>query len=70
MKPKNISEEIKDDDVFRLTKYGCLVAVMSDYGINLDHITPAIGEHLVDDFFECLAKQGYLQKVDPEDEEE
>lgn len=62
-------EQIKDDDRFVLTKYGCLCAVMESYGIDLSHITPVIGEHLVDDFFECLAKQGYLRRADSENED-
>lgn len=63
------NEEIYDDDVkFVLSEWGCLHSVLSDYGINVDHIKGKIGEHIVEDFLELMCECGYIRKTgDKED---
>lgn len=51
------------DERIMLTPWGCLLSVLHDYNIlDTGHITAKMGEHLVDDFMEQLAKVGYLEK--------
>lgn len=61
MSDERIFEEDSDEE-YVLTEWGCLYAVLSDYGVDTSNITGAIGMHLVDDFFELLIKYGYLQR--------
>lgn len=35
---------------------------MGDYGIDINHITPRMAEHLFDDLMEALCKQGYVDR--------
>ena len=59
------NDEIYDDDVkFVLSEWGCLYSVLSDYGINVDHIKGKVGEHIVEDFMELMVKCGYIGKVE------
>lgn len=53
----------EDNTTFTLTIWGCLAAVMADYNINFDHITPKIGEHMGNDLMELLEKSGYLKRA-------
>lgn len=62
-------QEVPDEEeVYVLTPYGVLLAVMDDYNINIDHLTPKMAEHLFEDFMEVLMKQGYVSRVDGIDE--
>lgn len=59
----------KSEEKFRLTPMGCLYAVLLDY-VGPDHlldirkIQGRYGEHIVDDLFDALEKQGYLERKD------
>lgn len=57
-----------DEEVYVLTPYGVLLSVMDDYGIDVNHITPRMAEHLFEDFMEALCKQGYVGKRGEADE--
>ena len=57
-----------DDEIYVLTPWGCLYATLKDYGINADHIPGRVGEHIVDDFMEAMAKSGYVRKSGEENE--
>lgn len=53
-----------DNDTFILTKFACLESVLNEYGVPTEGIvTPRIGEHIVDDLLELLAKCGYLRNT-------
>jgi hypothetical protein len=41
--------------------WGCLQATLADYGI-LANVPLKVGNHIVDDFFELLMKNGYVEK--------
>lgn len=59
----------KSEEKLRLTPMGCLYAVLLDY-VGPDHlldirkIQGRVGEHIVDDLFDALEKQGYLERKD------
>ncbi len=57
----------KKDERYRLTPLGCLYAVLKDYAgedgmLNVNKIQGRYGEHIVDDLFDALERQGYLEK--------
>ncbi len=56
------NNEINDDEKFVLTEWGCLASILVDYNIDLSHITPTMGKHMVEDFFNVLEKAGYIKK--------
>lgn len=58
----NIDNE--NDEVYCLSMWGCLCAVLLDYNIDTSHITSKMGEHMIEDLMELLEKQGYIGKVD------
>lgn len=64
---RNKKRKDVEDEVWRLTPWGCLFAVLNDYNIYCDHITSRMGEHLVDDFMEAMEKHGYLSRVSEEE---
>lgn len=47
-----------------LTPWGCLYAVLMDYGIDVEYISAKVGGHIVDDFLEAMEKAGYVVKDD------
>ena len=53
----------EDNATYRLTTWGCLHSVLEDYGIDISNITPKIGQHMVDDFFNLLYINGYAQPM-------
>ena len=59
----------KSEEKLRLTPMGCLYAVLLDY-VGPDHlldirkIQGRVGEHIVDDLFDALERQGYLERKD------
>ena len=55
-----MSDLVSEEEVYVLTPYGVLLSVMSDYGIDISHITPRMAEHLFGDLMEALCKQGYV----------
>ena len=59
----------KSEEKLRLTPVGCLYAVLMDYAgedgmLNVNKIQGRYGEHIVDDFFDALERQGYLERKD------
>lgn len=58
----NINEN-QDDKMYILTPWGCLSLILEDYNVDISHITPKIGKHMVDDFMEIMVKTGYVEKV-------
>lgn len=61
MSNKNNEEE------YVLTMWGCLYAVLQDYDIDISHITPKMGEHMIEDLMELLEKSGYIGKIGDDD---
>lgn len=62
-------QESNGEEVYHITLWGCLSSVLLDYNIDLSHITPRMGEHMVNDFMEALENQGYLKYVAANKEE-
>lgn len=59
----------KSEEKYILTPVGCLYAVLMDYAgedgmLNVNKIQGRYGEHIVDDLFDALEKQGYLERKD------
>ncbi len=52
----------ENEEVYKLTPWGCMSIVLEDYGIPCDHITGTIGNHLVEDFMDMMVKQGHVCK--------
>lgn len=62
------NDEIYDDDVkFVLSEWGCLSSVLTDYGVDVSHVTGKIGEHIVEDFMELMVKCGYIGRAENSD---
>ena len=63
----------KSEEKLRLTPMGCLYAVLLDY-VGPDHlldirkIQGRVGEHIIDDLFDALERQKYLEKKEERDE--
>ena len=55
-----MDEDFKDDDKFGLTPWGCLYAVLTDYGIDITNITGTIGKHMVEDFMALMEQHGHV----------
>lgn len=55
-----------NDETYALTPWGCLYAVLLDYGIDVSHITPKMGEHMVNDFMESMMRAGYVTEKENE----
>ena len=59
----------KSEEKLRLTPMGCLYAVLLDYVgpdhlLNIRKIQGRVGEHIMDDLFDALERQGYLERKD------
>lgn len=55
----------EDEERYTLTPWGCLYAVLLDYGIRIrlsdgKEISGKVGEHIMQDLFELICKTGYL----------
>lgn len=50
--------------VYVLTEWGCLSSVLTDYDVRHDHITPAMGKHMVEDFMERMVKAWHVGKAE------
>lgn len=57
------NNEFDDDEKFVLTEWGCLASTLDDYNIDFSHITPTMGKHMVEDFFNVLEKVGYIRRM-------
>ena len=51
----------KEDETFALSPWGCLYAVLKDYGVDISGITSQIGKHMVNDFMELMVKSGNIK---------
>ena len=56
-----MSEESKEE-IYFITPWGCLSSVLDDYNIDTSHITPKMGEHMVEDFMDAMVKSGHVVK--------
>lgn len=59
-----MSKKADDEETYKLTEWGCLKAVLLEYGIDVSHISDRVGRHIVEDFMECLIERGYVVKND------
>ena len=57
-------EEDTEEERYCLTEWGCLLATLTEYNIDISHISGRVGGHIVDDFMELLCKQGYIAKAE------
>lgn len=54
----------EDEEVYRLTPWGCLYAILMDYNVEgVEKVSARMGEHMVQDFINLLIAQGYLEGV-------
>ena len=51
------------EEKYMLSPWGCLMAVLMDYCININHITPRMGEHMVADFMDYMVAAGHIDTV-------
>lgn len=49
---------------WQLTEWGVMKYVLDEYGINTDHITGKMGQHIVEDFMEEMVKAGYVGRTE------
>ena len=56
-----------DEGGYVLTPWGGLAAVLSDYRIDVSDISGKVGEHIVEDFMECMEKMGHVVYVEGDD---
>ena len=57
-----------DDKKWGITPWGCMYAVLQEYGFNPELLTPKIGEHMVEDFMAMMVKAGIVAEKEKEDE--
>lgn len=60
----DIEDDIPENAIFALTPWGCLSAVLDDYGIPTGNITATIGKHMVEDFMDLMCKAGHVKKAE------
>lgn len=53
-------------ETYTLTPWGCLSAVLEDYGVDVSGIRSKVGEHIVEDFMEAIVISGYVERKDDE----
>ena len=58
----------ENEENYKLTEWGCLYGVLTEYGIDVSHITARIGAHIVEDFMDAMCKAGYAEKMEGEHE--
>ena len=54
--------ENDEEETYVITPWGCLYAVLLDYGIDVSHVRGRVGEHIIEDFMEAMEKAGYIAK--------
>ena len=57
-----------DDEKWGLTPWGCMHAVLKEYGYDPERLTPKMGEHMVEDFMAMMVTAGIVAKKEKEDE--
>ena len=55
------------DEYYTLTMWGCLSAVLKEYGFDTNHISDRVGEHIVEDYMDQLEQCGYLKKKEQDE---
>ena len=65
---EEIMQENNEDEIYALTPWGCLYAVMLDYNIDLSYVKSRVGEHIVEDFMDAMVNCGYISKVGDADD--
>lgn len=58
----------EDEERWGLTPWGCMYAVLKDYGYDPERLTPKMGEHMVEDFMAMMVNAGIVAKKKQEDE--
>ena len=58
----------ENEENYKLTEWGFLYGVLSEYGIDVSHITARVGAHIVEDFMDAMCKAGYAEKMEDEHE--
>ena len=61
-----MEKKTEDDEVYGLTPWGIMYAVLRDYGFDPERLTKRMGEHLVDDFMDGMVRHGYAEKGEEE----
>lgn len=59
-----------NEEKFKLTEWSILYVVLTEYGIDVSHISGRVGRHIVEDFIAGMIEQGYIQKASDLIEEE
>lgn len=55
------NETLDDSNAtYVLTPWGCLYGVLTEYGINVDHISGRVGTHIVEDFMDAMVEAGHV----------
>lgn len=72
-KVKRLNKEITQDNTneeerYTLTPWGCLYATFLAYNIDLSSISGTMGEHIVEDFMELMAKCGYVKRKESDED--
>lgn len=59
---KEITKDDKDDDdeIYRISPWGCLLITLRDYGVDVSHISGKVGGHIVEDFMDLMIKARYV----------
>jgi hypothetical protein len=52
-----------NEEVFKLTEWFILYTVLTEYGIDVSHISGRVGQHIVEDFIAGMIEQGYILKA-------
>ena len=53
----------KEEEKYKLTEWGCLLLTLLDYNVDVSHITPVMGQHMVEDFLKAMEMAGYIIKA-------
>ena len=67
---ENINDFENEDTLYHITPWGCLYVTLIDYGIDVNHISGRVGNHIVEDFTDIMEKAGYLSKVNDQNDQE
>ena len=59
------AEESVQEERYRLSLSECMLTILREYGVNIEHITQRIAEYMVQDFLNLLQLQGYATQGEP-----
>lgn len=54
----------EDDEVWRLTPWGCMSSVLQGYGFDPERLTSTMGKHMVEDFMKAMVNAGHIRKAE------